>query len=163
MKTVYLAGPIAGRTYDEANAWRSEATRWLANHGIRGISPLRCEPLRGQRYGELGHEDPRFGTGRAIASKNLMDVQMCDMTLAYLPQIYGVSLGTLMELAWAHAFRRPTILVTDDISLSSHPVVQANASWLVETLQAGLEVAIGVLADYASPHTPLHAGGPYGY
>jgi nucleoside 2-deoxyribosyltransferase len=120
-------------------------------HGISGISPLRCEPLIGARY-EVGYEDPKFGTARAIASKNFLDVQMCDMTLCYMPAALverRMSYGTLVELAWAHALRKPTILVTDFAPLVEHPVVQACASWTLTTLNDACEVIIGVLGDHA--------------
>ncbi len=151
-KTVYLAGPILGCTHKEANNWRDTAIRFLAAQDIKGISPLRCEPLMGERYALGNDADPRFGTSRAIASKNFMDVQRCDMTLCYFPPQYftenKLSLGTVVELAWAHALRKPTILVTNLPRLVDHPVIQACASWVVPTLSDGLDVCAGVLGGY---------------
>lgn len=158
MKSVYLAGSIAGCTGPEAHDWRHRVCSTLECYGIRGISPLRCEPLRGERYG-VSYDDPRFGTPRAIASKNFMDVQMTDMTLCNMPRELNerrLSVGTLIELAWAHALRKPTILVTDYPFLLEHPVVQANASWILPTLDEAVDVIIGVLGDYARP--PAHTG-----
>lgn len=151
MKTVYLAGPIAGCNLGEANDWRRYVCGRLEPHNIRGISPLRCEPLIGERY-STGCDDPRFGTARAIASKNFLDVQMCDMTLCYLPAALNerrLSVGTVLELGWAHALRKPTILVSDYPFITEHPVVQANAGWILPTLTEAIEVIIGVLSDYA--------------
>lgn len=151
MKTIYLAGPIAGCSKGEANSWRDYVNSQLAEYRIRGISPLRCEPLVGERYG-VSYEDPRFGTPRAIASKNYLDVQMCDMTLCYLPKELNerrLSIGTIIELAWAHSLRKPTILVSDYDFITQHPVVQANAGWVVTTLDDAVDIITGVLADYA--------------
>ena len=151
MKTVYLAGPIAGCDRGEANDWRSHVSYQLRQHNIQGISPLRCEPLVGDRY-SVGYDDPRFGTARAIASKNFLDVQMCDITLCYLPKELNerrLSVGTILELGWAHALRKPTILVSDYPFLTEHPVVQANAGWILPSLDDAVEVITGVLADYA--------------
>jgi nucleoside 2-deoxyribosyltransferase len=123
----------------------------LDDWDIVGVSPLRCEPLIGERY-QVSYEDPRFGTPRAIASKNFLDVQRCDMTLCYMPRLLNerrLSVGTLIELAWAHALHKPTILVTDYPFLIEHPVVQANASWVLSTLDEAVEVIGGVLAVYA--------------
>ena len=44
-KYIYLAGPIAGLTEEEATEWRAEVRENLPQ-GIIGISPLRCEPLK---------------------------------------------------------------------------------------------------------------------
>ena len=149
--SVYLAGSIAGCDRTEANDWRYRMIAELAAYGILGISPLRCEPLIGDRY-MVGYADPRFGTARAIASKNRLDVQRCDMTLCYMPAALNerrVSLGTIIELAWAHALDKPTILVSDFPLVLEHPVVQANASWILTTLDEARDVIVGVLGDYA--------------
>ncbi len=151
MRTVYLAGSITDCTKGEANDWRHNVSARLKEHGIIGISPLRCEPLIGERY-QLTHQDPRFGTAKAIASKNFFDVQSCDITLAYMPREVNerrLSIGTICELAWATALRKPTILVTDYPFVRDHPVVQANASWTLETLDEAFDVIVGVLGVYA--------------
>lgn len=151
MKTVYLAGPIAGCDKSEANDWRAYVRHQLAIDGIKGISPLRCEPLVGERY-MLNYADPKFGTARAIGSKNVFDVRHCDMTFAFLPREINdrrPSYGTVIELAWAHMIGKPTILVTDCPVLREHPVISACAGWLLSTLDEGIEVVAGVLGDYA--------------
>jgi nucleoside 2-deoxyribosyltransferase len=149
--TVYLAGPIEGCTKGEANDWRIDAINHLACYGIAGISPLRCEPIIGERY-NIEHVDPKFGTARAIGSKNVFDARTCDMTLVYLPKVLNArrpSYGSIIELAWAHVLGKPTVLVTDDPTVREHPVVNACAGWLLDDLDDGLEVAVGILAAYA--------------
>jgi nucleoside 2-deoxyribosyltransferase len=81
---IYLAGPIFGATGAEANDWRRDMTARLAPHGIVGISPLRCEPIVGDRY-DVAYADPCFGTPEAILGKNFLDLRACDLTLAYMP------------------------------------------------------------------------------
>jgi nucleoside 2-deoxyribosyltransferase len=155
MRTVYLAGPILGCTRGEANDWRGSMRERLFDVGITGVSPLRCEPLVGERYG-MNYEDPRFGTPRAIASKNFMDVQNCDMTLAYFPAGANFSKGTLIELAWAFALRKPTVLVTTE-DWRDHAVVQACANWVLSDLDEAFDVISGVLCVYSQP-VLLHKG-----
>jgi hypothetical protein len=82
---VYLAGPIFGATGAEANDWRKDMTARLAPHNIVGISPLRCEPIVGDRY-DTQYNDPCFGTAKAIVSKNYLDLVKCDFTLVYMPK-----------------------------------------------------------------------------
>lgn len=160
MKTVYLAGPIAGCTDSEANDWRKHVSHKLKNWHIMGISPLRCEPLHGHRYAtpidmdglKTEQADPRFGTARAIASKNMFDVMNCDMTLCYFPRAVceqRPSYGTVCELAWAKMYGKPAILVTDDPYLGNHPVIGACAGWILSTLDEGVDVITGILGDYA--------------
>lgn len=148
-RTVYLAGPILGRTKAEANDWRHWAADRLDQQGVIGISPLRCEPITGERYGLGNAADPRFGTARAIAAKNRLDVRMCDMTLCFFPPDMPLSKGTLGELFWADAYEKPTILVSSDPEIIDHPVIQAAADWIVPTLDEAIDVIVGVLGGYA--------------
>lgn len=149
-RTVYLAGPILGCNSAEANDWRKYVDDKLKEHNIVGISPLRCEPLHGERYG-VEYPDPRFGTPRAIAAKNKFDVQACDITLAYLPKDRPSkipSLGTIGEIFWADAFNKQVILVSDDPFVNAHPVVDSAVDWKLETLDEAIDVLIGVLGGY---------------
>jgi hypothetical protein len=82
---VYLAGPILGCTGPEANDWRTDVAAKLEPFNIIGISPLRCEPLVGERY-DVSYPDPCFGTADAIAAKNRFDTKQCDMGLFYIPK-----------------------------------------------------------------------------
>lgn len=148
--TVYLAGPIVGCTKGEANDWRIYVADKLANHSIIGVSPLRCEPLIGERY-TLGNMDPRFGTAKAIGSKNNYDVHKCDMTLAYIPtptEGRRHSWGTMCELSWAYILGKPGILVSDDADVRNHPVLNATAGWVLEDLDDAIDVIVGILGGY---------------
>ena len=146
-KNVYLAGPVTGRTENEALDWRSYVAKRLSAHGINCLSPLRCEPLFGERF-TATNPDPRFGTAKAIGAKNLFDVQQFDLTLAYLPKEFNPSYGTVGELAWAHAFRKPTVMVSDDQIIHEHPVIDTCSGWKTETLDDAIDIIIAVLEDY---------------
>lgn len=159
---VYLAGPILDCTEGEANDWRRYVADKLEPHHIIGISPLRCEPLHGERY-TADYPDPRFGVPRAIAAKNKFDVANCDMTLAMMPKPKpgkALSVGTLNEVAWADTQGKMVIQVTDDPLLCGHPVQDSARGWklcvgeghpyktLYEGLDAAVEICIGVLGGY---------------
>lgn len=165
---VYLAGPIMDCDFGEANDWRKYAAGVLRPHNIIGISPLRCEPIHGEKY-SAQYADHRFGVPRAIAAKNKFDVRRCEMTLALLPKPAPgrvQSMGTLQEIAWADEAGRMTIQVTDDPLVIVHPVVDSAKGWKMcanppgsvggdqpfadfrAALDAGLETCIGVLAGY---------------
>ena len=148
--TVYLAGPIVGCTDKEANDWRRYVADRVAVAGVRAVSPLRCEPIRGEHY-DMGNNDPKFGTARAIGAKNIYDVRNTDMTLAYIPappEGGRHSWGTMCELAGAHFINKQTILVSDDPIVLSHPVLDGMAGWVLNTLDEAIEVISGVLGGY---------------
>lgn len=149
-KTVYLAGPITGCTLGEANDWRIKFALKLADNDIRGVSPLRCERLIGERY-TMQSIDPKFGRARAIAAKNMFDVLTCDMTLAYIPSPsrgHFHSFGTMCELSWAKMANKPTILVSNDLVIRTHPVLGANAGWIFTNFDDAYEVIVGILGGY---------------
>lgn len=159
---VYLAGPILGCNMGEANDWRKYVADKLEPHNIIGISPLRCEPLHGDKY-SADYPDPRFGVPRAIAAKNKFDVRTCDITLALLPtppKDRHQSFGTLQEIAWADEAGKMVIQVTDDPNVHRHPVVDSASGWklvagegkdyatIEEAVDAAIEICIGVLGGY---------------
>lgn len=149
---VYLAGPIMGCTGSEANDWRKYVDTKFKDAGdhIYGVSPLRCEPLIGERY-TADYPDPRFGTARAIAAKNRFDVRNCDITLAYLPKPEPgrvQSYGTIIECAWADAYGKQVIVVSDDPIVLRHPVLDACVDWKLGSLDEAIDVCIGVLGGY---------------
>lgn len=148
-KYVYLAGPILGCTGPEANDWRKAVASRLKDHDIIGISPLRCEPLVGERY-SANYPDPRFGTPRAIAAKNRFDVQNCDITLAYLPEVMfnNISLGTVGEIFWADQAGKQVVLVSDHPKIVGHPVIDAAVDWKLTTMDEAIDVIVGVLGGY---------------
>lgn len=152
MRTVYLAGPVLGRTKEQANGWRHLVSEALREFGIRAISPLRCEPVEaGSTYGP-SYKDERFGSARAIKAKNLFDVASTDLTLAYLPapaEGQHQSYGTLLEIGWAHALRKPVVLVSNDPTVINHPVIGGSVDWLLSSLDAGVDVVEGILGGYA--------------
>lgn len=173
-KFVYLAGPILDCTGPEANDWRKLVAGKLAEHNIIGVSPLRCEPLIGERY-TANYPDPKFGTAKAISAKNKFDVAACDLVFAYLPKVYTDghivgpkafdphhgpdirakhqkrdSIGTILEIGWASSQQhsKPVILITDDEFIIEHPVMAACNGWCLPTLDDGIEVAVGLLGGY---------------
>lgn len=153
LRFVYLAGPIAGCTEDEAKDWRTLISRKFLP-GIIGVSPLRCEPSVDGRYDireGSQQKDPRFGSDKAIASKNTFDTLNCDLVLAYLPKEMNdrrPSYGTICEVAWAKVAGKQVLLVTDDPYLQAHPVVQDCVAWNLTTLDEAVEVVNGILEVY---------------
>jgi len=150
MISVYLAGPITDCNLYEANDWRNAFIGKLRAMGVRGISPLRCEPLHGERYA-ASYNDPRFGSPKAIGSKNFMDVQRCDLTLAYFPEAETerrVSIGTIAEVGWAFAMRKPVIIVSEHKTITEHPVLIATSSWMLPTLDDAFDTINGLFGEY---------------
>jgi len=155
-KYIYLAGPIAGCTEKEATEWREYICTFFP-YGIVGISPLRCEPLKdGMTYTEPGATEKKWSDPRAIATKNWLDTESCDLVLAYLPKALNErrpSYGTTIEIGWAIGLRKPLIVVSDDDYLMNHPLIKHNASWRFDNLEDAADVIVGLFSDYVSPQS----------
>lgn len=151
---VYLAGPIAGCTEGEAKDWRAYVEAELATlpGHIVGVSPLRCEPKIEGRY-QLNYDDPKFGTPKAINAKNRFDTLRADIVLAYFPDVERLSVGTIMEVAWALWDGKPVIVVSRDARIVEHPLMTSTVPWILPTLDAGIDVVEGILSVYAQRMT----------
>ena len=149
---VYLAGPISGCNVGEANDWREEMIDLLEaapkdmlwNHGFKGVSPLRCEPIVGERYAPE-YDDNKFGHPQVIAAKNKEDVRRCDVTFAYFPAEQPASVGTLQEIGWASGLGKPIILVTDNDYVRENAVIKATVPWRFTEAEGGFEKAVEVI------------------
>ena len=93
-KTLYLAGPIFGRTDDECKAWRDTATNVLGN-SFRILSPM-TRDCRGME--ESLHRD--------LVTLDLEDIDQSDVILA---NVASPSWGTAMEIF--HAARTGRVVV----------------------------------------------------
>ena len=148
---VYLAGPIAGLTEDEATGWRGYVREQLP-YRIEGISPLRCEPLaEGMTYTTPGAVDKMWSDPRAINAKNWLDTESADLVLAYLPKEMNdrrPSIGTIIEIGWTIGLKKPLIVVSDDKQVLDHPLIECNAAWRFDNLDDAIEVIIGLFGDY---------------
>ena len=158
MKTIYLAGSIAGCSYKEATDWRVEFHGCLRDMGMRGVSPMRAKEFLKRKRKIINGEYPEelSGSSSAIGTRDSYDVTHCDMIVAYLPKWANErrpSYGTAMEIGKAHEARVPLILVTDDAALTNHPLVQDWVGWIVPTLGDALTIIGFVLEPYLEERT----------
>lgn len=144
MSLVYLAGPIAGLTYNEALDWRRDVEKALLfdDYYIEVLSPMRGhEWIRaaGKRISGLQIKGYPIATDEAITARDKFDVKRSDVILVNLLGTDDVSIGTCIELGWASAFDKPVILVIEpESNLHDHPMVRAIAAVRVSTLSEGI-------------------------
>lgn len=115
MRYVYLAGPVEQCTPDEIETWRERANSLFVD-GIVGIFPTRGD----------SKAKNQFETAKRIVSKNYMDVSMCDIILAHMPKEINErrpSYGTTFEIAWGYSMQKPVVIVSDDSSMLTHPLM----------------------------------------
>lgn len=120
MKTVYLAGNIAGLTVKEATYWRDYATPYIESLGY-----IILNPMRGKAFNSpddiLGFSHGEF-TPNEILERDLSDIRKADIILACLSEM---SVGTLFELGYAYALNKDLVVVLNGSikKYNSHPFI----------------------------------------
>jgi len=158
-KTVYLAGPIDGLSYAEGIEWRQHAQKDLAVHGIKGMSPQ-----RGKGYiadfaeiaGEMdfskqeGLTDNPMSTSRGILARDKFDALNCSVLFVSFLGATRVSTGTIMEIAWAYQLNKPIVVVVedDDTLHRNHPMLRETFDYVVNNIDAGLDIVKGIFEGY---------------
>tara|TARA_Y100000389_G_scaffold27752_1_gene23777 strand:- start:1850 stop:2335 length:486 start_codon:yes stop_codon:yes gene_type:complete len=118
-KYVYLAGPIEGCNNHEINQWRQKCYIGFSENLV-GINPYRAE---------THSDDPE--ARKRIMMKNYMDTKSCDLILAYLPKEINArrpSYGTTFEIAWGFSLQKPVVIVSDDVRVHDHPLMDMSGA-----------------------------------
>jgi nucleoside 2-deoxyribosyltransferase len=132
-RSVYLSGPIGDLSYDESHGWRDEASEHLKAIDIRPLVPLRSEA-----YPQLTN----FKTSRCIMSRDRFDATRCGVILVYLLGAKKVSVGTVMEVAWAEQLRTPVVVVMEEIGNphDNHPMFNEAIDFRCTSLEQALHL-----------------------
>lgn len=144
--SVYTAGPISGLSYDASEAWRDEF-RAIVEPRIRCFSPLRCKQfLRQQGVIEQSYAGlSPLATDRGIMTRDHFDCSRADAIVCNLSGVNRVSIGTVMECAWAFAYRKPLILVMEPGNVHDHPMLREATGFQVETVEEAALLTLSVL------------------
>ncbi len=144
---VYLAGPIKGLSYAGATDWRTHAAGLLHIGGIVALSPMRHKAyLRPEQDIADAYPLSPLSSQRGITTRDRFDVLRCDVVLANLLGAEAVSIGTMIELGWADAARKPVVLVMEpEGNPHDHAMVRELAGFRVPTLNDGLEIVTALV------------------
>ncbi len=102
---VYLCGPMAGCTDEEAGEWRKAATQHLNSFGITTLNPMD----RDYRYTEYG-DDPESVLPELV-EEDKIDIEMSDVVLVNFTK---PSTGTAMEIILAWMKNKRVIVVAPE-------------------------------------------------
>lgn len=143
---VYLAGPITGTSYDEATNWRDVASVKL-NSNIQGISPMRGKQyLAGKEFIQDAHAEYTMSTPKAIVCRDRFDATRCDVLLVNFVGAKRVSIGTVLEIAWADSQRIPIVIAMEKDNVHQHAMIKEMAGYVVETLDEAVDVVNKILS-----------------
>jgi nucleoside 2-deoxyribosyltransferase len=134
---IYLAGPISGLGYDEVVDAYKEKSLYLRQIGYEVLCPMTGKAyLRNElEFRASGYNSP-VSTNHAIFERDKWMVSNCDIVLAELSNSgTRVSIGTMMELAWANMLGKHTIGVMQFDNIHRHAFVLESCDIVFETIQ----------------------------
>jgi len=151
MKTVYLAGPISGLSFAGASDWRRQVREDLAKSGIDAFSPMRWKDylakfdvLSGHGR-EYMHISP-LSAPRGVMTRDRFDATRCDVLFVNLLGATQVSIGTVMEIAWADLSRTPIVCcIEKEGNPHDHMMVSEAIGFRVHSLEDGIHCVRAIL------------------
>jgi nucleoside 2-deoxyribosyltransferase len=181
MSKVYLAGPISGLTLEGCTDWRDQV-RDAVHPSIQTLSPLRGKQYLAERCQngsgtvEDSYEDMPLCSKRGINTRDHWDATRCDVIFVNFLGAKRVSIGTVMEIAWAYTRQIPVIIVMEkEGNLHEHSMLSECTGFRVETLEQGVDVLEALLLtdqqmkeqrpSYPKTNYDIHAvsSNPHGY
>lgn len=129
---IYLAGPISGCNEDQIMGWRLHANKIFAQEGMVGLCPI-----------DVTSEGMDLKSIAVLRDK--MDVERCDAVMMNLSGAMRVSIGTMVELGWASAYKKPIILILEKGNLHDHGFVTTLADDIYETVDEAIKAVCCML------------------
>lgn len=154
-RLVYLAGPITGITYDEASDWRSYVQHCVnmqdCGNWLKVLSPMRgkcyLKDMAKESKLEDHYSNKILSTSKGITCRDRNDVIRCDLLFVNFLGAQRVSIGTVMEIAWADILRKPIIICMEKNNLHQHSMINESVGFITDCLDEGIHTMIQVLRD----------------
>lgn len=120
---IYLAGPMGGLSWEDANSWRLDLTFML------GPQFEILNPMRGKTPETWAKNGPYpeylFYSSDLVITRDLNDVEQASALVVNFPYKTPHGIGTAIEMGTAIPLRKPVIIVLhpDDL-LRQHPFIK---------------------------------------
>lgn len=126
MMKIYLAGSITGLSYQEVVAAYQYKSNVLQKFGYEVLCPMTGkQKLKNEKIlSAMGYEDSPISKPHAIFERDKWMVTQSDIVFADLSMSGDrVSIGTVMELAWASLLNKHTVSVIPENNVHIHAFV----------------------------------------
>jgi len=156
-KSIYLAGPITGLTYQAArHGWREEFAGTVGKyvpswHHAWCYSPMRAKEFLSAVQCLDGDADVLnaignpFATARGIVTRDHNDVKNCDGMVACFLGAERASIGTAIEFGFAFAYKKPVVMVVEPGNIHNHVMLRDIAGYVVPTLDDAARIMASIL------------------
>jgi nucleoside 2-deoxyribosyltransferase len=116
-KFIYLAGPISGLTYTQARfGWRKTIMEEVTED-VTVLSPMRHEGHLAELPTVIDEKtlgSHFFSHPKVIVTKDLLDIDVSSLVVANFLGAPAISKGTLHEVGYAFAKKKPIITLMED-------------------------------------------------
>jgi nucleoside 2-deoxyribosyltransferase len=146
---IYLAHPISGLDYDSVMKYYTEVGDRLEDCGYTVLCPMVCKGyLADQKvFKPTGYTNP-VSTDHAIFNRDSWMVRDTDVVLCDFTNSTTVSIGCVMELAWASLLGKHVVVVMDKNNPHWHAFVREAADIVFDLKEDALDylerLALGI-------------------
>lgn len=143
MVSVYLAGPIAHQSYEQATGWRDWATEELVYRGFDVYTPMRASRAELEDYEMMPLEEDKH-----TFQRDMLDITRADIVLVNWLGAQNVSIGTAFEMGAAHVAGKFVITVIEHASEITyplandgryHPFIEGGSNVIVHSLEQAID------------------------
>jgi len=144
-KIIFLAGPLTGVPYKDALKWRSYVESKLPE-GIAALSGLRGKAyLSNEQVLKDAYPEHPLSAAQGTITRDRYDVAHCDALFVNFLDTDKVSIGTIMEMAWADARRIPIVLAMETGNIHDHAFVRQVAGFITRDLDDAIKTIVDVV------------------
>jgi nucleoside 2-deoxyribosyltransferase len=141
---IFLSGPITGLSYEDSTQWRQDVQNKLPAN-IIPLSPLRNKEHLKREKDILDHYDHILSTSKSITKMDYFDVKRSDIILVNLLNTKRVSIGTVMEVAWAYEMGKPIVIAMEDDNIHQHSMIRECADFILSDIDQALDIVLHML------------------
>ena len=142
---LYLAGPITGCSFAGCTDWRKGVADALAGYNVECLDPMRGKDYLSEEKCIGNDYDTVLSCSRGIMTRDRFDCTRADLLIVNFLGADKVSIGTVMEIAWADLSRTPIIIVSEDSNIHNHAMISEACGFRVESLDTAITVAKAIL------------------
>jgi nucleoside 2-deoxyribosyltransferase len=134
---VYLSGPMGGCSFKEMHEWRAYVATKLDSDTLKCILPTRSWTETSQ--------PPE--TDKWINRRDYFDCVRSQCVLVNFKGMTKLSIGTIMEIAWAYQKQIHVVCICDPDGPQNHPMLKDSITHEVATLDEGIAAVKELLSE----------------
>ena len=117
---IYTAGSISGKTREEVEKYFSDLRAELEGYGFTVFNPMLGKAMLRVNERYLQPRGVPVATDRAIIGRSRWMVGQADVVYVNLAEAAIVSIGSMIEMAWAYELRKHVVAVIPEGNIHEH-------------------------------------------